>query len=118
MSLLTRKAPHTVHVQLRTPTREANGQRVYKPTGDPIPVKCSVQPARDWSSAEESTDLTGFQLTDLRIIIARDWPGDVNSYVIWDGDVWETVGRPQQFKQSRRTGHWRVTVKYIGSANG
>lgn len=118
MSLLTRKAPHTVYVILREKTREANGMEVYRPVGDPIPVKCAVQPARDWSDAEETMDSFGFQVTDLRVVLAREWHGDVHSHVLWDGDLYELVGQPQPNKMSRRTAHWRVTMKWIGKADG
>jgi len=112
MSLLTRKAPHTVQVQLRETTRDERGGRVDANVGDPIPVRCMVEPVRDWSSSEEVESL-GLQVVDLAIIRAQRWPGDIKSHVIFDGALYETVGAPQRHSVSRRTGHYRVTVKWL-----
>lgn len=112
MSLLTRRAPHVVQVQNRTMVRNERGLQVMSPVGSLIPVKCMVEPVRDWSSSEEVETL-GLQVVDLAIIRSKLWPGDLNSHVIWDGGLYETVGAPQKHSTSRRTGHHRVTVKWL-----
>lgn len=113
MSLLDRNAPHVVYVLNRTEARDASGRRVYVP-GAFTPHRCAVQPARDWSSAEESVT-AGLQLIDLRVVLSREWSGDENSHVYWDGDVYEMIGAAQPQKMSRRTRHWRVTMRRIGT---
>lgn len=112
MSLLGRKAPHTVQVQKRKMVRNDRGQREYVPDGTPIAVRCMVEPVRDWSSSEEVESL-GLQVVDLAIVRARKWPGDINSYVLFDGAEYETVGAPQRHSVSKRTGHHRVTIKWL-----
>lgn len=112
MSLLGSKAPHTVQVQKRKMIRTERGQRDYIPDGVPITVRCMVEPVRDWSSSEEVESL-GLQVVDLAIIRSREWPGDINSYVSFDGSEYETVGAPQRHSVSKRTGHYRVTVKWL-----
>jgi hypothetical protein len=112
MSLLGRRAPHTVQVQKRTMVRDARGNREYVPDGTPITVRCMVEPVRDWSSSEEVETL-GLQVVDLAIVRSREWPGDINSYVLFNGAEYETVGAPQSHSVSRRTGHHRVTIKWL-----
>lgn len=112
MSLLTRKAPHTVLVQKRETTRDERGGRIDSDVGEPIPVRCMVEPVRDWSSSEEVESL-GLQVVDLAIIRSQKWPGDIKSHVIFEGALYETVGAPQRHSVSRRTGHYRVTVKWL-----
>lgn len=112
MSLLTRKAPHTVQVQNRKMGRDERGQRAYVPDGPPVTVRCMGEPVRDWSSSEEVESL-GLQVVDLTIIRAKTWPGNVNSYVLYNGAEYETVGAPQHHSVSRRTSHYRVTIKWL-----
>lgn len=112
MSLLGRRAPHTVQVQNQGMTRDVRGLQKLGPVGARIPVRCMVEPVRDWSQAEE-TDALGLQVIDLRVLRAREWPGDVLSLVLWEGDWYETVGAPQHHSVSKRTGHWRVTIKWL-----
>lgn len=114
MSLLTRRAPHKVWVQLREAGRTKTGGRIYTEVGDRIMVRCAHEPVRDWSSAEENQS-AGQQVLDLTIIRARTWPGDINSHIFWDGDFYETVGAPQQYSIGKRTAHWRVTVRWVGT---
>lgn len=112
MSLLTRKAPHTVLVQKRETTLNAQGIRFDQNVGEPIPVRCMVEPVRDWSSSEEVESL-GLQVVDLGIIRSQKWPGDIKSHVMFEGALYETVGAPQRHSVSRRTGHYRVTIKWL-----
>ena len=112
MSLLGRKAPHVVTVQNRVVTRNAQGQRVYVNDGPPMTVRGMVEPVRDWSSSEESESL-GLQVIDLMIIRSREWPGNVDSHVTFNGALYETVGAPQRHSVSPRTGHFRVTIKWL-----
>ena len=111
MSLLTR-GRHTVHVQNRVMSRNAGGLRVPQPVGEPIPVRCTVEPVRDWSSAEEQRE-GGLQILDLLIVRAQNWPGDVLSLVEHEGKWYETVGAPQHHSAGRRTQHWRVTLRWL-----
>lgn len=115
MSLLDRKAPHTVLVQKRTLTRDAGGRPVFVADGPPVEHRCGVQPARDWSSAEESM-AAGLQILEMAVIISRTWSGDENSHVIYGDSLYEMIGAPQHQNMSRRTSHWRVTVRRIGPA--
>lgn len=113
MSLLDRKAPHTVHIQKRVESRDTGGRRIWSNDGPRVATRCSVQPARDWSNAEEDPN-AGLQIIDLRVVLSRQWVGDVNSHVYWEGDLYETIGAPQHFSVSPRTAHWRVTIRRIG----
>lgn len=112
MSLLGRRAPHIVLVQNRESDRTPQGTRADKNVGEPIPVRCMVEPVRDWSSSEEVESL-GLQVVDLAIVRARTWPGDIKSHIIFENALYETVGAPQHHSVSRRTGHYRVTIKWL-----
>ncbi|WP_100813016.1 hypothetical protein [Microbacterium lacus] len=112
MSLLDRRAPHVVYVQNRKTERDNEGKRIMVDVGPRIAVRCMHEPVRDWSSAEETPTL-GLQVTDLKIIRSRLWPGDIHSHVYFDGGVHETVGAPQAHSVSRRTRHHRITVRWI-----
>ena len=114
MSLLTRKAPHKVWVQRREKVRDAAGARVNVDVGDRIRVRCAREPVRDWSSAEEN-QTAGQQVLDLTIIRSRTWPGDINAFIFWGGDMYETIGAPQEYSIGRRTAHWRITAQWIGT---
>lgn len=116
MSRLLDRAPHTVHVQNRKSGRDAQGMRTYLDDGPRVAVRCLTEPVREWSTAEESMQL-GMQVVHLMVIRSRTWPGDIDSHVIYDGSVYETVGVPQKFELSRRTRHWRITVRWIGKDN-
>lgn len=111
MSLLD-DAPHTVLVRLRTRTINAEGRAVLTYVGDPIPVKCMVEPVREWSSAEEQMG-QGLQFLDLAVVRSRTWPGNIDSHVIYDGVLYETSGVPQNFHVSRRTRHFRITLRHV-----
>ncbi|MGF3056149.1 hypothetical protein [Microbacterium sp. YY-01] len=112
MSLLDRKAPHTVQVLARKRSRNDSGLSVMEYDGEPVSVRCMVEPVRDWSQAEENVSI-GLQVIDLLVIRARHWPGDIDSHVVWEGSLYETVGAPQHHSVSKRTRHWRVTIKWI-----
>lgn len=112
MSLLTRKAPHTVLVQLREMKRNAEGVRLLTDVGEPVAVRGMGEPVRDWSSSEEQTS-GGLQVLDLIIWRSKLWPGDVNSLVEYDGDTYEVVGAPQRHHAGRRTQHHRVTLRHL-----
>jgi len=112
---LLARAPHTVMVQKRAKQTGERGERLYANDGRPIAVKCVVQPVREWSTAEE-TMADGLQLLSLLRVFSRDWPGDLNSQVLWKGDRWETVGDPQHHHISPRTAHWEITLRRLGKA--
>lgn len=114
MSLLDRKAPHVVQVQNRVEARDSGGRRYWTDNGPRVDHACAVQPARDWSSAEEESG-AGLQILDLRVILSREWSGDEYSIVYWEGSAYETIGAPQHFNMSPRTQHWRVTVRRTGA---
>lgn len=113
MSLLDRRAPHVVWAQKREMGRTPDGLRLPIAIGDPIRVRCKVEPVRDWSSAEEEY-FAGIQMKDLRVIYCRRWPADLNGYVLWEGDIYETVGQPQLYSASKKTSHMRITAQWIG----
>lgn len=115
MSLLTRKAPHKMQVQLREMTRNERGLPVFTNVGDLLPVRGMVEPVRDWSSAEESESL-GLQVIDLGVVRSKKWPGDIHSHVLFKGHWYETVGTPQHHSVSKRTGHYRITIKWLKKA--
>lgn len=115
MSLLTRKAPHVVYIQKRHVERDEAKRRYWVNDGERIAQRCAVQVARDWSSAEEETGVKGLQVIDMRVVISKDWAGDENSYVYWEGDVYEMIGAPQPLRMSKRTSHWRITMKRLGT---
>lgn len=112
MSLLGRRAPHVAYVQNREYTRNARGLQEWVDVGEPILVKCKLEPVRDWSSVEEERTL-GLQVIDLAIVYSKVWPGNVHSHVLYGGALYETVGTPQHFATSKRTSHWRTTIKWI-----
>lgn len=111
------RPPHNVTVQRMRLADDGRGGFHDAPDGAPIVVPCSVQSAREWSTAEESYD-GGLQVLDIVRVFARDWPGDVRSVVYWDESEWETVGSPQHFSMSAKTSHWAVTLKRRGDFNG
>lgn len=104
--------PHVVEVQLREHVQSGRGYPEDVNVGDRIPVRCSVQPVREWSTSEEYLD-KGLQLLDLRRVFATHWPGDHRSLVYFEGDEFETVGAPQHNNMSPRTAHWAVTLRWV-----
>lgn len=107
------RGPHSVIIQPRRVERTA-GMSSYVDDGPPIQINhCSVQSVREWATAEEIY-ASGLQLLSMRRVFAREWPGDVNSLVYFDGGEFETVGDPQRMDVSRRTFHWVVTIKWLG----
>ncbi|MCJ1709230.1 hypothetical protein [Microbacterium sp. VKM Ac-2923] len=107
-----------VELEERRTVRDKSGQRITERIiGPRRQVKVSVVPVRDWSAAEEQETL-GLQIVDMLVLYAKDWPGDVLSLVIKDGQKYETVGAPQHFEFSRKTSHWRVTIRWIGDDDG
>lgn len=115
--LLGKHAPSTVLVQNRKSTRDSGGGRVYVNDGPRVEVRCIAEPVREWSAAEESQSL-GIQVTNMLVIRSRTWPGDINSHIVYEGELYETVGVPQKFYLTRKTRHYRVTVKWIGKDGG
>lgn len=115
MSLLGRKAPHTVQIQNRKLTRNERGLQEYVADGPLISERCMVEPVRDWSTAEES-ETVGLQVIDLMVVRSRTWGGDINSHILWNGNWYETVGAPQHHSVSPRTSHYRVTIKWLKKA--
>lgn len=114
MSLLTRNAPHVVEVQRQHYVYNEDRMRdELAPYGEPIEVRCAVQDVRDWSSKEEITT-NGLQLLAMRMVISREWPGNVDSLVYYEGTEFETIGSPQERKMSPRTRHWTTTLRMVG----
>lgn len=112
MTLLGRRAPHLAYVQNRTVVRDERGMQSLINVGDPVAVKCMVEPVRDWSSVEESREL-GLQMIDLAVVRAKHWPGDIDAHVTYNGSLYETVGAPQHYNVSPRTSHFRITLKWL-----
>lgn len=110
MSLL-RRPPHVVRVQKQKVQRTPEGLRAMAPDGDPIVVRGMAEPVRDWSSSEEQ-QVNGLQMLNLVIWRSLEWPGDVNSIVEYEGDIYEVVGAPQHHHTGRRTRHWRITFRW------
>jgi len=107
------RGPHTVIVQNRVKSR-VNGIAAYVPDGDPITLpNVHVQSVREWASAEEYYE-EGLRLLSMNRIFAREWPGNVDSLVYFNGGEYETVGTPQHMDGSKRTHHWVVTIKWLG----
>lgn len=104
---------HSLVVQKRKIVR-VKGAKVFVPDGPPVLIKsCSVQSVREWSTSEE--DLTnGIIQLSLRRVYSREWPGDENSLVYFNGGEYECVGDPQHMDQTRRTHHWLVTIRWLG----
>lgn len=100
--MLTRP-PHVITVQRRKASTDANGATVYVADGGPVEVQCTV---RSRSAAE---DLSGgvAAATDFRIL-ARTWPGDIDSLITWKGVELEPVGDPLPYDGSRRTQHFEI----------
>lgn len=111
MSLLD-KAPHTVTVIFQKESRDAAGRRVMTEVAPRQTVRCMVEPVREWSSAEEELSY-GLQVTDMAVLRARKWPGNVDSHVIFNDVLYETVGAEQHFSVGRMTRHYRVTLKRL-----
>ena len=99
-------------------TRTPEGTRDLQAVGDPVHVRCKGEPVRDWSSAEESY-FEGLQVQDLRVFYAKEWPGGINDVILYNGDVYETIGMPQHYDagRSKRTHYWRITGKWVGKRN-
>lgn len=114
MGLLDRN-PHTVMVQPRVKAQNDQGGWSFSNDGAPVEIRCAVQPVREWSTAEE-IQVGGLQMLVLQRIISRNWVGDTNAIVTWDGFRWEIVGDPQHFSMSPSTAHWEITIRRIGSA--
>lgn len=114
MSSLRRKRPHVCLVQNYETVRDERGNRVDRKVGDLVRVPVTMQNAREWSSAEELLG-AGLQLYSLRVCYATEWPGDAKSRVFWDGYEYETVGDPSHNVISRRTSHWQVILRRIGT---
>lgn len=113
MSLLDRN-PHTVTVQPRKKEQVDRGGHILVPDGDPVEIRCAVQPVREWSTAEE-IEVRGLQMLVLQRIMSRKWVGDTNAIVSWDGFKWEIVGDPQFFNMSPSTRHWEITIRRVGT---
>lgn len=107
---IRRNPPHMVEVQPMESRKSPRGVPEDVPVGEPVIVPCSVQPVREWSTAEENRQY-GLQLLDLRRVFATNWPGDHRSLIYFEGDEYETVGDPQHLNMSRRTAHWAITVR-------
>lgn len=114
MSLLDRGKHPVLVIPRVNETSPLRGLKTWVVAAAPTLVKCAVQPVREWSTSEE-TFTDGIQMLDLRRMFTRDWPGDINSHVIADGVLYESVGAPQHQQMSGRTKHWAVTLRNVGT---
>lgn len=106
------RGPHTVWVQNRVLGR-IDGYTDYVNDGVPVKIKSAdVQSVREWSTSEEYYD-EGLRLLNLARVFTRNWPGDENALIYWDGSEYETVGNPQRMDRTRRTKHWMTTIKWL-----
>lgn len=112
MSLLDSRAPHVVEIQNRVMVTTSRGAKEFQDVGPLVSLRCSVQPVREWSTAEEHL-YKGMQVMDLKQIFARRWPGDIHTLVYFRGDVFESVGQPGKRGMSRATAHATVIVRWI-----
>lgn len=109
MSLLD-QPPHTVLVQQRVTSSDGRGKSGPLNQGARVLVACSVQPL---SSADRLV-LGGVVADTKRNIVARSWPGNSLSSVIWDGHFWDTEGEPEHFMMSPATDHWEIRIAKRG----
>lgn len=108
------RAPHSVRVIPRKETKGDGGMIGLVPDGDPVEIRCTVQPVREWSTAEE-VKLDGAQLLSLRRVFSRDWIGDSLALVQYGGWDFDIVGDPQYLDTgSRATWHWEITMQRAG----
>ena len=106
------RGPHTVYIQRRKVAR-VSGMSGYVDDGPWVLVDgVDVQSVREWSTSEEYYE-NGLRLLDLARLFARDWVGDENSIVWFDGGCYETVGKPQHRDRTPRTRHWVVTLRWL-----
>lgn len=112
MSLLD-DPPHAAIVQPRRTTTSAAGDFPLVNAGNPVRVRCAMQPVREWSAAEEIL-VGGIQMLSLLRAISRDWVGDTNALAFYNAYKWEVVGDPEHMGMSQTTAHWEVTLRRVG----
>lgn len=93
-----------VVVQLMARGADADGNPAGVVVGE-VAVRCAVQST---ASAEDSS--RGTEIDTTYKVIARSWPGDERSRVVWRGRTWDTVGEPLRYGRSRLTGHVTLTI--------
>ncbi len=94
-----------VLLQLREPGRGSLNQKELVDTGDPVPLKCNVYPI----SVDEQ-QFYGRSAGDVRKLFCRSWPGNLDTIVTFEGDVWD-VEPAQPFGAGRNTRHVEVVIK-------
>jgi hypothetical protein len=69
-------------------------------------------------STREVVDMGWREVAELQIL-AREWPGDENSLVVWRGQEWQPVGIPMPRDGSPATRHFHVRCQLVtGSGDG
>lgn len=106
MKLLDRSG-HVVTVQRRERRITPHGP-VLAAVGPAVSVQCGVRAL----TASETADL-GLTTETVYRVLAREWPGDVNSLLTYKGDQWEPIGDPLHFDGSPRTRHTQVRMKLV-----
>lgn len=104
MSLLSHPR-HRLLVQRYGATVDDEGVPAKGPVGDPVPVRGNVHPL----SAEE-VQAYGTQTAETYWVTARNWPGDHQARVHWDGRWWDQVAEPTRHTMSPRTAHERIRI--------
>nr|WSZ97271.1 hypothetical protein OH820_17845 [Streptomyces sp. NBC_00857] len=74
--------------------------------GEPITVRCRVQPLTSTEDAEP-----GYLDSTLYRIIARTLPAGPWARVMWRGRAWAVVGEPAHRTGSSRTRHDTATIR-------
>jgi len=76
------------------------------PAGEPVTMRCRVQPI-----ASDSPGVEGYTTTTTYRILARELPAGPWDRVAWRGSDWTVTGQPEQYRGSRRTRHDTATIR-------
>ncbi|MEU7639875.1 hypothetical protein AB0C11_27920 [Streptomyces sp. NPDC039016] len=76
------------------------------PEGEPVPVRCRIQPM----TSTETPD-GGYVVTTTYRVIARALPAGPWSRVVWRGQTWTVAGEPARRRGSPRTQHDTAIIR-------
>lgn len=103
---------HGVHTVTVTPVLESDGPYAEETLGEPVTVRCNVQPV----SAAERQDLGLTTTTAYRIKYfhpvhgGKPWPGGPYSKIDWQGRRFEQRGEALLSSMSPRTAHYKIIM--------
>jgi len=100
--------PHVATVYPVVPVDDGYGG-TQPGEGDPITVRCIIQPRAADESAVQ--DAGGYRVDDTYRLAARSLPAGAWARVTWDGDDYTVVGEPRRHGVSRRTRHDVATIR-------